>query len=400
MEGRLYRILTIIMLLPSPKLMAQQVKDFTYYNELTYDLYQKKEWDQLIETGLEALDQPYDFYYLRTRIGIAYYEKGIYTSTIRHLTKALTFNSSEPVILEYLYYAYIHASRYSDAVLLYHQNKQVMKNMRLSFKPRFVDAISVEAACKISDHNASYGTEVDGVRYGQIGLWHRLGGHLSLYHYAGIMDHTFTDIQGNENSRIRYSYNFYQFDYYAGFRFNPGKGIDINPVFHFIGVDANSRQYTDLFYGIGMGKRFGKVRIGIQYGHGEINESILDQWIPEIRYYPFGNNKLYLSASTLWGSGNSRQQVYMGQAGVRIFPGTWLEGFIAAGKSQFIALFDGTILFNNPDYLLSRSGASLDHYLTDTISLSLYYIAEIKEQIVSGDRYTHHVIALGLYYKF
>lgn len=144
----------------------------------------------------------------------------------------------------------------------------------------------------------------------------------------------------------------------------------------------------------------GRVQLGLQYGHAVINDSTLSQWTPEIFFYPFGNNKLYLAATAIFGTGDVDQRVYQGIVGIRLFPGTWVEGYMTSGKSQYIALFDGAIIYNNPDYLLSRTGFSLTQYLTDKTSLNLHYALENKEQVISGDPYIHHVIAVGLNLKF
>jgi hypothetical protein len=312
----------------------------------------------------------------------------------------LKYNSSDPIILEYLYYAYIYASRYQDAALLYYQNKPIMKDLVLTFNPRLFDAITIDVVYKMSDHHTNSGTEAGDIQYGQIGLRHTLGSHILLYHFASTLNHTFLDIAGMDNSRIRYQYHFYQFEYYAHGRINLGKGFEINPVFHFIGVDAYSRRYNDLYYSLGLGKRMGRLALGLQCSYAEINDSTLVQWVPWITYYPFGNNKFYLSTIFIFGSGDVDQQVYQGRLGVRLFRNTWMEGFMASGRSQYIALFDGAIIYNNPDYLLSRTGLSFTQYLTGKTSLTLHYALEKKEQIVSGDSYTHHVVAMRLNFKF
>ncbi len=400
MEGRLHKIILIIsMMIPGP-ILCQGIKDFNYYNQVTYDHYLKKDWDQLILNGNEALDQGFDFFYLRSRLGIAYFEKGIYTAAIKHLNHALKFNSTEPIILEYLYYAYIYASRYQDASLLYYRNKHILKDAHLTIKPGFFDGITLDGVYKMSDHQTTLGTEAGDIQYGQIGLRHNLGGHISLYHYAGLLNHTFADISDMENSRMRYRYHFYQFEYYASANVNLGKGFIINPVFHFIGVDAHSVQYHDLYYGIGLNKRMGRINLGLQYSYADINDTMIEQWVPKINYYPYGNNKLYLSATTIFCSGDLNHRVYQGLLGVRLFPTTWIEGYITKGRSQYIALFDGAILYNNPDYLLSRTGVSLTQLLSEKASLILHYVIEKKEQIVTGDSYMHHVFALGLNFKF
>jgi tetratricopeptide (TPR) repeat protein len=400
MEGRLHKIILIIFLLISGTLWSMDAKDFAYYNQVTYDHYLKKEWDQLIQTGKEALDQDFDFYYLRARLGIAYFEKGIYTAAIKHFSLALMYNSSDPIILEYLYYAYIHASRYHDASLLYHQYKRILDGIQLTYKPGFFDAITLDGAYKMSDHRTTLGIEAGDIQYGQIGFSHNMGGHIYLYHYAGLLNHTYADISDMENNRMRYRYHFYQFEYYASAHINLGKGFEINPAFHFIGVDAHSVQYSDFYYGIGIKKRMGRVNLGLQYSYAEVNDTRIEQWVPKILYYPLGNNKLYLSATAIFSQGDLDQRVYQGLMGVRVFPSTWIEGYISSGRSQYLALFDGAILYNNPDYLLSRTGVSVTQFLTEKTSLMLHYVGEKKEQIVSGDPYMHHVFALGLNFKF
>jgi hypothetical protein len=400
MESRLHKIILVCLLFISPALWAQDGKDFSYYNQVTYGHYLKKEWDELIQIGRDALDQGFDFYYLQARMGIAYYEKGIYTVAIRHFTLALKYNSSDPLMLEYLYYAYLYASRYQEASRLYFRYKHILGNAELTYTPGFFDGMTIDGVYKWSNHRTSTGTETGNIQYGQIGFRHNLGGRISLYHYAGLLNHTFADIYALENNQMRYQYHFYQFDYYASAQVLLGKGFEINPTFHFIGVDAHSNQYSDLYYGIGVNKRMGRVNLGFHYSYTAINDSIIKQFVPKILYYPLGNTKLYLSAALIFCSEDLNQQVYQGSLGIRIFPNTWLEGHITAGRSQYIALYDGAIIYNNPDYLLSRTGVSFSQYLTPKTSFLLHYLAEKKEQIISGDPYMHHVFAVGLNFKF
>ena len=52
--------------------------DFPTADMLTYRYYQEKKWDSVIMIGKQALRQDIDFYYLRVRLGIAYFEKQEY----------------------------------------------------------------------------------------------------------------------------------------------------------------------------------------------------------------------------------------------------------------------------------------------------------------------------------
>jgi hypothetical protein len=117
-------------------------------------------------------------------------------------------------------------------------------------------------------------------------------------------------------------------------------------------------------------------------------------------YYPFGNNKLYFSASSVLTSGDLHQQVFTGSAVVRLFPATWIGGSFGSGKAQYLSLYEGALIYNNPDFLISRSGVSITQYLNERTSIQGYYIAEKKEQLVSGDPYLHHVLYFTLNFKF
>lgn len=69
---RLAYVLLIIVMFPA---IGQTKRDFVSFNKASYELYTQKKWDELIIVGKEALKNNFDFYYLRVRLGIAYYEK-------------------------------------------------------------------------------------------------------------------------------------------------------------------------------------------------------------------------------------------------------------------------------------------------------------------------------------
>lgn len=384
----------------SHAIWSQDQKDFTYYNQITYDQYLKKDWNQLIVTGKEALKKDFDFYYLRARMGIAFFEKGIFTAAVKHFEKALSYNSSDTAIMEYLYYAYIYTSRYLDAIRLYQKNKYLLSDVISDYRPRFFDGTTLEIGYKISDHSTTLGTETGDIRYTIAGLYNNIGGRIYLYHYAGILNHSLIEQYFEQNRYSLYKYRINQFDYYANAQIILGKGWQINPVFHFIAIDAISSKYSDLYYGIGLNKRLERFSIGFHYSKADINKVKINQFVPKFLYYPLGNNKLYISGTAIFISGDLNYKVITGSLGVRVFPGTWLEGFMASGRSLYVSFLDGAIIYNNPDYLLSRIGGSLIQHLTPKFSLNFYYIAENKEQVISGDPYAHHVIVLSLHFKF
>ena len=61
---------------------------------------------------------------------------------------------------------------------------------------------------------------------------------------------------------------------------------------------------------------------------------------------------------------------------------------------------NGYVLYNNPDYLISRGGLIFYQYFNNYTQLILSFQLENKEQITSQDPYIHHFVMAGLNIKF
>jgi hypothetical protein len=117
MKNNLICLLVLLAAFTGTSSMAAE-SDFETVDLLTYRYYQEKKWDSVIIIGKQALRQDIDFYYLRVRMGIAFFEKQQYFPAATHLKKARQFNSEDPVIANYLYYAYFYSNRLEEADLM------------------------------------------------------------------------------------------------------------------------------------------------------------------------------------------------------------------------------------------------------------------------------------------
>lgn len=396
----MYRLAYFLLLISMPAL-SQVKNDFVSYNKITFELYEKQDWDKLIITGKEALQNEFDFFYLRVRLGIAYYEKGNFSKAINHLEKALLFNDSDPAVLEYLYFAHILSNRYQEASRLYYKHIQIFKGKDLSIRPRVFDMLTLQGGIKVSDQYIELGTQVENISYGFLGASINLKGRFNLYQYAGILSQGFTDKFIYQDFLYYYKYYFKQFEYYVSGNLLLGKGWSINPAYHLIRVDVISRRYNDYYYGLSVIKNFNKVRLGINISKAYMLDTDVIQLVPEISYYPLGNTKLYFTlrnTSNKSGDNDIENQVF-GKMGLKIFSKTWLEGFYAYGKTQFLACDNGYILYNNPDYLISRGGVTISQYFKNNMQIILSYQLENKEQFNSEDLYSHHFVMVGFNIK-
>ena len=121
-------IFTIILFSIALKLNGQIPGSFRYVDSLTYNLYTEKKWDDLILAGKSSVKDGHDYYYMRMRIGVAYYEKRNYAMSAIQFRKALEFNENDQIALEYLFYSYFLFGRTRQAYSLlssfYLQNRE------------------------------------------------------------------------------------------------------------------------------------------------------------------------------------------------------------------------------------------------------------------------------------
>ena len=68
--------------------LSQTSKEIEIADIKTYQNFIDGDWDLLIQEGNQALKQGLDFYYLRYRLGVAYYMKKNYIKALKHFEQA------------------------------------------------------------------------------------------------------------------------------------------------------------------------------------------------------------------------------------------------------------------------------------------------------------------------
>ena len=123
--------------------------DYTTVETVTKRCFMEQKWDSVIVIGKKALHQHIDYYYLRLRMGISYYQKAEYFPAIIHLKKARHFNSSDPMAGDYLYRAYFYTNHNEEARLLRASMPREDRDTVLD-KTGFVEQVHVESGYTIS----------------------------------------------------------------------------------------------------------------------------------------------------------------------------------------------------------------------------------------------------------
>ena len=246
--------------------------DFATVDRVTYRCYTERKWDSVIIVGKQALHDDIDYYYLRVRLGISYFEKHAYYPSITHLKKARKSNPTDPVVASYLYYAFSYTNQGEEAAMIKSfMSKEARNNIEES--SGLLELVHAETGYTLSsDKNPSnLGTMMEddsiyGERdlygnnyYTSLALKFRLSDRISLnaaYSYLGFNKTTYfqyirgethlTSITDTSWGRMynysfpmvvhdtSFSYKVSQQEFHLGATIAAGNGFRIMPAFHYI----------------------------------------------------------------------------------------------------------------------------------------------------------------------
>ena len=146
-----YAGILILSILISTHVYAQEMMSVNQVHKETYELYQKQQWQQLILLGEKYIEQGIDFYYLRLRMGIAYYELKKYRKSAVFFQKLSQQNPEDVSLKEYLYFSYILGGRNIDAIRMQNDLPQSVKKKYSVSKTKLISGIYTETKYEFID---------------------------------------------------------------------------------------------------------------------------------------------------------------------------------------------------------------------------------------------------------
>jgi tetratricopeptide (TPR) repeat protein len=277
----------------SSVVISQDTVNFTNIDIKTYGFATFAEWDSLIHYGKLGLANDIDYFYLRLRLGEAYYYKQNYAAAIKHFENALKNNSGDTSTQEFLYYSYLFSGRENDARFLgtkmtddtkktVHLKKDIsLKNIYFETGPSFSNNINKNENINLKGtENINGNTDMTGnVYYAHFGLDINIGKWLSIYPGVSYVNDNklrifqmteYKPIGRNINTRdtiivhpgknghpdftsydtiteirhirkltdtsCNFKYNLKQMEFYLKGNIHIAKGLDIIPFFHLLSI--------------------------------------------------------------------------------------------------------------------------------------------------------------------
>ena len=175
-------------------LMAAKEIDFQTLDRETYRLYQEEKWDSLVDLGKAGIKQGFDYYYLRYRMGVAYYSMKNYIKAKLHFGKAYEFNQNDNALLTYLYYTNLYLNRDKQARNFAQKIPEARrKELQIDDDLGFVDKIYLEGGILFGNDDKNNGDLQKQWTDSTIYLENQLTGN-SIYSHAGLKMNLSPDI--------------------------------------------------------------------------------------------------------------------------------------------------------------------------------------------------------------
>lgn len=383
---------------------AQSSLDSRTVEEISFRLLQEKKWDELIAFGRKSLDEQIDYFYLRLRLGIAYYESGRYRQARNQFEKALAFNSSDPVTQEYFYYSLLFTAQYDEARKFAATTDEPLKS-KLTGNKNAVSAtlLYTELGPKISNRNDLYTNAF----YFQTGLSHTLGSSLSLSHIYTYYGQNLTEG------------SFSQFQYYVAGSIPLGKGWSLAPAFHLVGQKLDSTVFfsggfgrppftstvslgsTSLVGSIAISKSFSLAEM--TYASGISNVEGFAQYIQQftLSLYPLGNNRLVIGNTAYyhWEQKYGGALAFNPYLTIGLSSKLKLTGAYFTNRNLNLVERNGYFVNNSPDLTSSRWTGLADLTVNRHFSMYGLFMLENK-RMTSGVEFSYSTYILGLKYIF
>ena len=430
------------------QMMGQKTVDFPGVENGTLKYYYSGNYDSLVLLGKAALKNKIDYFYLRYRLGFAYFAKNKFRQAAHQLEKATKFNSLDENTKAYLYNSYKYSGNDAEAQVL--SKKMPAEDFPKGVKPHKFGIVNVyaEGGYGFTDEiQRNHKIDLDGdtniygesnltrsLAYAHAGFKIKLGAFLNIY-----QGYSFIDISKQKNikrndSLCSYNYDIIQHEYYINADIRAAKTLTITPAFHFIYVNFKEPVYhydslggtltsplTEIYNYTGslmISKDFWLMRIGLGGTFSYLNKDYKTQGIATIDFFPLGNLNLYTHTVGAFIYEDKPSVHHAGKRfvveqmlGFKVFSKLWTELDFTYGDLSNYVEKNAFVIYNFTDKTRFRAEMSFVSPIFRNFEISLRYQFFSKENyyLTYSDyittqfksmNYSQHNIIGGIKWKF
>lgn len=427
---------------------SQKPGDVRNFDKISYELYVNKDWQELSKIGEQAIKSGLDYYYMRMRVGIAWFERKDYIRAIPHFKKALEFNSSDDIAKEYLFFSNLLAGRELIANNIASEfSVRLKEKLKYHYKPG-IRSFTLEAGYDFTGDSKfldEYSISIDplidgkqvisnGFQYYHAGIQHDAGKWGRMFHSVSYLNRSALFYQQDGGSIYLDTKNrITQLQYFMGMNLYLGSGFYIFPSVHYINIRSPylvtmqnrwGSQYNVLQYDyehqfvgyFGLGKTIGKIKPELSAAYMYLNKNQYLQGGFLMSYYPLGNLNLYTTSKAYYHfpalDFNKGRFIFFQEMGFKAFSNLWIELWISEGLIENFAGNSGFLIYNDLSSITRQYGGNLIIPLFKSgMELSLRFRHSAQESSFIPDQFedglnlntikvNHNTITGGVKWKF
>lgn len=369
-----------------------QETPFSYksMDSITYALFLKQDWKDLLIQGKKSHKEGIDFYYLDVRMGIAYFKQDKMFLAVKMLEKAYSVNPYDTVVQDYLYWAYRYSGLFLESDVFYTKMAKELQD-QINLKLHFVSAVALGAVGNsnpdydemLSEKDAINGTDSrifpENFQDYSLGLNHRFSHSTNFFHRVSLLPRS-TVLQENIAGRpVNTAYKGNEIRYYADATFALGKrvyvDIYLNLIFgNFDELDStignsqngmfantgNTINYNNMVFGASLSRVCYYLKQNLNLSYANLNESNQFQAGYSLSVFPLGNTLLVPFGSVQFQHETSdvfddNRMVYTGGLELNT-KNISLTGYINTGDMKNFASNNASIIYNQNATAINEYG--------------------------------------------
>ena len=403
----MHRLIILIFLASCFTAFAETEFNYRMVEDSSYSLYLKKDWKQLETFGAQAIKNKIDYFYLRERMGIAFYEQQKYQSAAPQFDKAYQFNSSDELLQEYLFYSYAFNNRYDNALRLTKGFSKDLKKKTGTEKPAPINYAQIDFTVKIPSRSDL----VLPLYNLGISFNHRITRGYSVFHA-----YSFT--------YQRYTGGIYnQHKYFVSANIPLPKGFSMQPAFSFMAdqysdtvfsqpsrppqrptpPQINKKTYFSFLGSLNLSKVFPYAKLDLTNAFSNLDTVYQIQHSLGLTVYPLSNQKLSLSATAILHTNDFYKTFHpLVQAGIHFnAPKFFAMAVVYTYANVYnFHLYNGLLVQNGYDLLKHNVTVVPEFIIKNRFSIYAAYQLEFKTTRETKINYIAHGISFGTKLRF
>ena len=435
-----YRI--VILLCFTSLSVFSQTLTYKYVDSITYYQLINNQSDSLIKVADTAWKENIDFYYLRMRVGVVYYNNKNFEKALPHFIRANEMNPADTITQEYLYYSYIFSDRKNEADIFAEKLEPFMKN-KFQYKKNKIEAISIAGGYAYTSNSeqgktkpiiSKYNIYGEALYQGNLiysnalieykisnrtkmmcGMWYYYTSNVGV---VNIPDR----LKWKEFQDSHYQYNIGMSYYYkngwnasvAGSYYIQNSSVysakfnESTNKYNFLEFNSQVNSYAIV---LGIGKRIGKVHPVLNLATANFTNQQQLQAEGTLVFYPFGNTNVYSYSGLSYQNDNAENRfVFFQKVGIRLHKIIWAEGNFSYGNHfNYISKF-ASLTYNTVEPIQLISGFDLKLYLKRLELIIGYRFQQLQGKYIYYTApvdfktqkyyYTNHLISTTLKWNF